>query len=209
MWVDIFLFDGFTALDAVGPFEALSRLPEVKVTFSALAPGAIRTGNGFLALQAERSIYDADSPNVLLFPGGDVSSIQTISQNPDFLKAVRRHHQHTAFTASVCTGALFLGAADLLRGERVATHWRAKSLLLQYGAEYSAERVSRNGKLISSAGVSAGIELGITLAGIIAGDSVGAAIELSMEYSPSPPYGGVAAAQASPELIDLVKSRLR
>jgi len=82
-------------------------------------------------------------------------------------------------------------------------------LHLLFGAEYLAERVSRNGKLISSAGVSAGIELGITLAGIIAGDSVGAAIELSMEYSPSPPYGGVAAAQASPELIDLVKSRLR
>lgn len=209
MQVDIFLFDGVTALDAVGPYEALSRLPEVTVGFCALQPGIIHTGNGFLGLVAQRSIHESASPDVILFPGGDVSRIRSLIEDERLLAAIRRHHQYTHYTASVCTGALFLGAAGLLQGLRVATHWRAQGLLASFGAEYSGERVTRNGKLISSAGVSAGIEAGLELCGLLAGEMVGAAVELSMEYSPKAPFGGIGAKAASAELLGLVQTRLR
>lgn len=209
MRVDIFLFDGVTALDAVGPYEALSRLPDVEVRFCAVEPGPVRTGNGFLSLLAEHSIHDAEPSEVVLFPGGDVPKIKALIEDLRLLDTIRYRHVHTTYTASVCTGALFLGAAGVLQGFRVATHWRAQALLPAFGAEYSGERVSRSGKLITSAGVSAGIEAGLVLCGLIAGERLGAAVELSMEYSPAAPFGGIHPDDADDALIDLVKSRLR
>lgn len=207
--VEIFLFDGVTALDAVGPYEALSRLPQVEVVFSALTPGSVRTGNGFLGLLADHSIFDPAPSDVILFPGGDVSRIQALVADPRLLEAIRRRDRRSTYTASVCTGALFLGAAGLLEGQRAATHWRAQPLLSHYGAQYSGQRVTRTGKLLTSAGVSAGIELGLELCGLIAGPALGRAVELSLEYAPVAPYGGAEASAASAQLIEQVKTALR
>lgn len=209
MQIAIFIFDGVTALDAVGPYEALSRLPEVSVQFCGREAGSVRTQNGFLALQADLSIYDLKRCEILLMPGGSQKALVSLLQDKKLLQQIKNLHETTTYTASVCTGSLLLAAAGLLPGAAFATHWRAKDVLARFGASYSGERVTRNGKVLSSAGVSAGIELGLVLCGLITDPATGAAVELSMEYCPAPPFGGRPASQASAETIELVNSRLR
>jgi len=81
--------------------------------------------------------------------------------------------------------------------------------LPRLGATYSAERVTRNGKVLTAAGVTAGIDLGLVLCGLVAGPEVGAAVQLSMEYAPAPPFKVQSAVEAPPGLLELVASRLR
>jgi putative intracellular protease/amidase len=209
MQISIFVFNGFTALDAIGPYEALQRLPEVNVSFCAPEPGQIETADGVVKLVVDRSIFDPTTTDVVIFAGGNGKDIACLLQNPRLLERIRELNEATTFTASVCTGAFFLAAAGLLNEHHVSTHWRAKDALAKFGARYSTQRVTRSGKLLSSAGVSAGIELGLVLCGLIAGDDVGAAVELGMEYSPEPPFGGLRDDQASKETKRLIDDRLR
>ncbi|GBQ33880.1 putative intracellular protease/amidase [Gluconacetobacter azotocaptans DSM 13594] len=101
---------------------------------------------------------------------------------------VRRQAETARYVTSVCTGALLLGAAGLLRGRRATTHWSALDLLPLYGAEAIRERVVRDGNLITGGGVTAGIDFALTLTGEIAGHEAAQAIQLQLEYAPAPPY---------------------
>ena len=113
-------------------------------------------------------------------------------------------------TCSVCTGSLILGAAGVLDGRKASTHWRAKAALARFGAEYSPERVTIDGKYMTSAGVSAGIDMGLTLCGELVGRDMAEAIELSMQYDPLPPYGtGNAERFATPERVAMIENALR
>lgn len=209
MHIAIYLFNGVTALDAVGPYEALARLPEVTVTFCSNAAGEVRTADKFLGLTAEASIFDLPTPDVLLFPGGNGRLLSPLLQDTRLVDRIRMLDRGTRFTTSVCTGAFFLAAAGLLRERSVATHWRAKDSLAKFDARYSGERVTRSGKYITSAGVSAGIELGLTLCELIADRRTGAAVELSMEYDPSPVFGSGNHRSADAATVELITSRLR
>lgn len=209
MHIAIFLFNGVTALDAVGPYEAFARLPEVTLTFCSIVPGEVRTADGFLGLTADTSIFDLSPPDIVLFPGGNGRLLSPLLQDANLIETVRRLDEGTTFTTSVCTGAFFLAAAGLLKEKDAATHWRAKDSLGKFGARYSGERVTRCGKYITSAGVSAGIELGLTLCELIADRAVGAAVELSMEYDPRPVFTGGDHRRAEAATIDLIASRLR
>ncbi|TAG47427.1 MAG: DJ-1/PfpI family protein [Betaproteobacteria bacterium] len=209
MQVSIFVFNGFTALDAIGPYEALQRLPEVQVSFCALEPGQIDTVDGAVKLVVDRSIFDIANPDIIIFAGGSGKEIARLLQNIRLLDRIRELSDATTYTTSVCTGAFFVAAAGLLNAQFVSTHWRAKGALAKFGAKYSTQRVTRSGKFLSSSGVSAGIELGLVLCGLIAGDDVAAAVELSMEYSPVAPFGGLQHDQASDETRRLVVERLR
>lgn len=209
MQVAVFLFNGVTALDAIGPYEAVSRLPEVTVTFCALTPGEVRTADGFLGLMAPASLFELSQPEIVIFPGGNGRLLSPVLQDTQLLECIRTLDKTTTFTASVCTGAFFLAAAGLLRDRAAATHWRAKDSLSKFGAHYSGQRVTRSEKYITSAGVSAGIELGLSLCELIAGRDVGAAVELSMEYDPKPTHGSGNYRTAEGATIELVTSRLR
>lgn len=208
--VAIYLFDGITALDAVGPFESLSRSKDVEVTFVGREVGPVRTGNRALALMADRSIDDVEAADVLIMPGGGAPGLDDSLTNPDLHAWIRRIDATSTLTCSVCTGALILGAAGLLYGRRASTHWRAKAGLARFGATYSTERVMRDGKYISSAGVSAGIDLGLTLCGELLGTDLAQAIELSMQYDPKPPFGtGDPELHATAERVRMVEQMLR
>lgn len=204
MRILIYLFDGVTALDAVGPYESLSRLPEVEVRFVARRAGPVRTGDGFLALNADGGIDAEAEAGMLIVPGGQREAVRRELGDEALRIWLAALDAVTIRTCSVCTGSLILGAAGLLKGRRASTHWAARDYLSRFGATYSGERVTEDGKYLTSAGVSAGIDLGLRLCAEIAGRDVAEAVQLSMEYDPEPPFAAGSFAAATPERLALV-----
>jgi transcriptional regulator GlxA family with amidase domain len=202
--VAIPIFDGLTALDAIGPYEVLARLPDAEVRFCAAEPGPKRTEDGFLSLTADHALADVKAPDVVVVPGGRGARVGDHAELLDWLRA---SHETSDWTTSVCTGALLLGAAGLLQGKRATTHWMFLEQLREHGAEPVSERVVEEGKIITAAGVSAGIDMALTLAGRIAGDEVGQAIQLAIEYDPEPPYDAGSVTKASREVVEAARSR--
>jgi putative intracellular protease/amidase len=207
MNIAILLYERFTALDAIGPYEVLSRLPGARVTFVATEAGPVRTDNGMLTVLAERSLDDAAAPDIVLVPGGPGEVAARAGDA--VLDWLRGAHETSTWTTSVCTGSLILGAAGLLDGRRATSHWLALEELGRLGAEPVAERVVFDGKIATGAGVSAGIDMALTLAGRVAGVSVAQAIQLGIEYDPQPPYDAGSPLTAPPEIVERLRSRSR
>jgi putative intracellular protease/amidase len=207
MNIAILLYDRFTALDAIGPYEVLSRLPGVELTFVAHEAGPVRTDNGMLTILAETAIDDAVAPDLLLVPGGP-GEVATRAGGPalDWVRAV---HETSTWTTSVCTGSLILAAAGLLQGRRATSHWLALEQLRRLGAEPVAERVVFDGKIVTAAGVSAGIDMALALAARIAGDDVAQAIQLGIEYDPEPPFDAGSPAKAPEQIVQLLRGGSR
>ncbi len=207
MDIAILLYDGFTALDAIGPYEVLSRVPDARVTFVADRAGPVRTDNRMLTLHAERALGELAAPEIVLVPGvpGEVAA----RAGGDALDWLRAAHETSTWTASVCTGSLILAAAGLLDGRRATGHWLAMDALRALGADAVCERVVFDGKLVTAAGVSAGIDMALALAARIAGDAVAQAIQLGIEYDPQPPFDAGSPEQAPAEIVALLRSRSR
>jgi transcriptional regulator GlxA family with amidase domain len=201
MDVAIPIFDGITALDAIGPYEVLSRLPDTRVDFIAKEPGPKRTGNGMLTLIADRALSDVPHPEVVVVPGG--RGTRPLMRDQELLTWLRAAHESTQWTTSVCTGAFLLGAAGLLDGLEATTHWRALGQLAELGAIPVSRRVVEQGKVITAAGVSSGIDMALTLAARLAGEDVARAIQLAIEYDPEPPFDSGSTDKASDEIVEL------
>jgi len=207
MDIAIVLYDRFTALDAVGPYEVLSRLPGANLRFLAAEPGPVKTDNGVLKVLVEHGLEELEHPDVIVVPGGPGEvDVRAGSRVAEWLRSA---HETSTWTTSVCTGSLILAAAGLLKGKRATSHWLALERLRELGAVPSEERVVYDGKLVTAAGVSAGIDMGLSLAGTIAGDTVAQAIQLGIEYDPQPPYDSGAPSKAPAEVVELVRGRSR
>jgi putative intracellular protease/amidase len=195
------IFPDFTALDAIGPYEVLRSLPDAKVIFAAAARGTVRTDSRMLGVQADAALDEIDSADVLVVPGG--WGTRAAMKDEAMLAWVRRIHATTQWTTSVCTGSLVLGGAGLLTGLKATTHWAQAKLLERTGATYTAERVARQGKIVTGAGVSAGIDLALTIAAEVAGEDMAKAIQLGIEYDPQPPFDAGSPAKAGPRIVAL------
>jgi putative intracellular protease/amidase len=204
MRIAIPLYEQFTALDAVGPYEVLSRIPGAEVVFVAEKPGPYSTDTGALTMVADMAFSEVDSCDVLVVPGGP--GTREIMGDVALADWVRRMHETTTWTTSVCTGSLLLGAAGLLDGLDATTHWAAVDLLESLGAHYVPERVVFQGKIVTAAGVSSGIDMALTLVAEIAGPEVAQAIQLSIEYDPQPPFDTGSVAKAPQATVDLVRA---
>ena len=207
MEIAILLFDRLTALDAIGPYEVLSRIPGATTKFVAKAPGAYRTDQGSLALVADYSLEQVPAPDIFVVPGGPGQT--ALMDDEVVLGWVRRAHKTSKWTASVCTGSLVLGAAGLLQDLRATSHWLAYDVLRSLGAEPVAERVVIEGKIITAAGVSAGIDMALTLVARECGEAVAQAIQLGIEYDPQPPFDAGAPHKAPSEIVERLRSRSR
>ncbi|MHB1537873.1 MAG: DJ-1/PfpI family protein [Solirubrobacteraceae bacterium] len=207
MRIAIPLFDGFTALDAIGPYEVLSRLPGVELVFVARERGAVAADSGMVALLAVARLEDVAAPDVLVVPGG--RGTRRLLDDEHLLGWIRQAHSGSQWTASVCTGSLLLGAAGILVGVRASTHWLEYETLARFGARPVRERVVRDGKIITAAGVSAGIDMALTLAAEIAGEQVASAIQLSIEYDPQPPFHAGSPEKAPAAVREIVEARHR
>ena len=188
MEIALFIFDGMTSLDAVGPLEIIGRAPDADVRIVGKTAGPVRAGtsSSSLGLIADHAIADVASPDILLIPGG--RDMSPVTADGEVLDWVRQAHETTIWTTSVCTGALVLGAAGVLDGKRATTHWSARDRLAGYGAIAVADRVVIDGKIMTGAGVSAGIDMALTLLGKVAGDEHAQFVQLLTEYDPQPPY---------------------
>ena len=204
MRIVIPLFDGFTALDVTGPYEVLRMLPGADVVLASARTGPVRDGVGALALTADVTLADAGPCDVLVVPGGPGSRKGV--HDEELTSWIRRTHEGTTWTTSVCTGSLLLGAAGLLKDLRATTHWSAVELLESYGATYTGDRVVFQGKIVTAAGVSSGIDMALALAGRIAGRTTAEAIQLAIEYDPRPPFDAGSFATAPQAAKDLLMS---
>lgn len=207
MQIAILLYDRFTALDAVGPYEVLSRLPDATVVFTAERPGPVSTDTRSLSLVADAAIADVPQPDIVLVPGGPGQEEQ-LADGP-VRRWLRAADATSSWTTSVCTGSLILAAAGLLTGRRATSHWLALERLAGYGAEPVRERVVTAGKYVTAAGVSAGIDMALTMAGQIAGRPAAEAIQLMLEYDPQPPFRAGSPEQAPAGLVATLRAGSR
>ena len=206
MDIAIPIFEGITALDAIGPYEVLSRLPGARVRWVAVTPGQYRTDK-HLAMVADEPLSAVPRPDIVLVPGG-FGTRALLTPNP-LLDWVAAAHETSQWTTSVCTGSLVLAAAGVLKGLEATTHWMAMDQLSALGARAVSRRVVEQGKVVTAAGVSAGIDMALTLAARIAGPEVAQAIQLGIEYDPQPPFRAGSPQTAPPEVVDGVRQRMR
>jgi transcriptional regulator GlxA family with amidase domain len=205
MEIAIPIFDQLTALDAVGPYEVLSRVPGARVSFIAAEVGPKRTENDMLALVADRTLDELPHPDVIVMPGG--FGTRALMTDEPMLAWLRAAHAASLWTTSVCTGSLVLAAAGILDGLQATTHWMALELLGRHGAIPVSERVVQQGKIITAAGVSSGIDMALVLAARLVGPELAQGIQLGIEYDPQPPFSSGSPATAPPEIVELVRRR--
>jgi transcriptional regulator GlxA family with amidase domain len=202
MQVAYLLYDRFTALDITGPHDVLNSVPDTETIFVAEEAGPVRNESDTLSLVADASIDEVPSPDILVVPGGYGS--RAMLEHEPLLGWIRQVHETSEWTTSVCTGSLLLAAAGLLDGVPATTHWANRDLLGELGAVPVTDRVVREGKIFTAAGVSSGIDMALTLVTEIWGPEVAQAVQLGIEYDPEPPHDAGSPEKAPQEIVDLV-----
>jgi transcriptional regulator GlxA family with amidase domain len=204
MRIAILIFDKLTALDAIGPYEVLSRIPGAELTFVAKEAGPKRTDTGALALTADAALDELPDPEIVVVPGGEGN--RPLLDDEEVLGWLRGAHSSSKWTTSVCTGSLVLGAAGILEGLEATSHWAYVDRLAEMGATPVKRRVVEQGKVITAAGVSAGIDMALTLVARETHDDVAKAIQLGIEYDPEPPFDAGSPEKAPPQLVELIRN---
>lgn len=198
MKIAILLFDNYTALDIIGPYEVLSKLPNSRICFVGLEKREFRDLYG-LRISAEYSLNEISQADILLIPGG--TGINNLLTNKEIIDWIQKIDKTTNWTVSVCSGSLLLAQAGLLIGKECTTHWRRIDQLSKYDVIVRKERYIQDGKYITSAGVSAGIDMALYLASKISGELTAKMIQLAIEYDPKPPFDCGSPDKAPKELL--------
>jgi putative intracellular protease/amidase len=207
MNIVIYLYNGLTVLDAVGPYEVLSRLPDANVKFVAREKGLIISDTHFLKLVAEYEISEIQSADILVIPGSVIGFIRE-SKNKVLLNWIQKIHQTTTWTTSVCSGSIILAATGILNRKNATSHWGTIHMLPDYGAIPIRERYIQEGKIITAQGVSAGIDMALFLVSQIVGVEKAKAYQLFIEYDPNPPFDAGNITKAGTDTINLAKTML-
>lgn len=203
--IGILLYDRMTALDAIGPYEVLSRLPGATIRFVATRKGEIRTDQRSLGLTADFTLAEVPRPDIVVIPGGPGQSVQM--ENEEVIEWIAHAHRHSRWTTSVCTGSLLLARAGVLRGIQATSHWLAMEELARLGAIPVNQRYVRDGKIVTAAGVSAGIDMALQLVADEEGRSTAESIQLWIEYDPQPPFAAGTPAKAGEAITDQLRQR--
>ncbi len=202
--VAIPLFPQFTALDGIGPYEVLQRIPSIDVTFIGHERHVVRSDNDMLGIVIDATFDELERPDVIVFPGGQ--GTRQLLDDERTLDWVRTAHETTRFTTSVCTGSLVLAAAGLLEGLTATTHWGALDVLSKYGATPTGQRVVEHldRRIITAAGVSSGIDMALRLVELLVDRTAAEAAQLMIEYDPQPPFDAGSTAKAGDEVMTRV-----
>ncbi|HKA03416.1 MAG TPA: DJ-1/PfpI family protein [Acidimicrobiales bacterium] len=207
MDIALAVFPELTALDILGPYQVLTRLPGATVRFVSAQRGQVRDDLGLVAFPVEHTYDDVTAPDVVVVPGGTITRRMAKHGDP-IVPWIRAVHPTTTYTTSVCTGSLLLGAAGILTGLDATSHWAALEPLEEYGARPTLQRVVEQGKIITAAGVSSGIDMALVLAARLAGDAAAQGIQLGIEYDPQPPFDAGSPEKAPPVVVAAVRARI-
>lgn len=208
MQIAIVLYPGFTALDALGPYEVFKMLPNAELRFVAHEVGPVATDRGVLVVGATHTFDETPAPDLVLVPGSEAQTAVAAADGK-LSGWLRRAHENSRFTTSVCSGAVVLGASGLLKGQPATTHWAAMDVLPRFGAKpQPTERIVRAGKVWTAAGVSAGIDLAFALAEEIAGRETAERIQLLIEYDPQPARDAGHMSKASAAVADAARAEM-
>jgi transcriptional regulator GlxA family with amidase domain len=206
MKIAILLFDNFTVLDVAGPYEVLSNIPKSEICFVAREPGLYKNSKG-LQINAEYSLHNVPEPEIVVIPGG--FGIDSILDDKEILGWINKVHETSQWTTSVCSGTLLLAAAGILNGRKVTTHWNRVEQLKKYNIEFVNERYVKDGKIITSAGVSAGIDMALYLTSLIVNENFAKTVQLAIEYDPKPPFDCGSPEKAPKEMVEMIKTSSR
>ena len=200
--IAVVLFPRVTALDAIGPYEVLQRLPGAEVVFVGEDKGEVRTDNGFLGLSVDATYAEVTRPDVVVVPGG-VGSRQVAVEGSAGVQWLRDVYPTTRFTTSVCTGSLILAQAGLLDGLTATTHWSVYPLLQNKGAVPVEQRVVEHldQRIITAAGVSSGIDMALRVSELLFDADAARAMQLMIEYDPQPPFDAGSVSKAGPAVV--------
>lgn len=196
--VGCLIFERMDQIDFTGPFEVLSRMPDTTIQIIGKEVELVRDVQG-LRLSPDKSIAEVDLFDVLLVPGG--YGQQALMHDEEVLGLIRKHFVAERLVFSVCTGALLCGAAGVLAGRQVTTHWSTRHLMAYYGAVLADARVVVDGNLISAAGVTAGLDAALVLVSLLRGDAAAQEIQLAIEYAPNPVFHSGTPDSAPPEVL--------
>ncbi len=199
----LLLFPGLTQLDLTGPYEVLARIPGARTELIWKSLDPVRSEHG---MQFLPTCTFADCPplDLICIPGG--AGVNALLEDAETLEFVRRTAASARYVTSVCTGALLLGAAGLLKGKRAATHWLSHEFLADLGAVPVRERVVRDGNLFTAGGVTSGVDFALVIAAEVAGRAAAEKIQLMVEYNPAPPFEAGSPEQAPPETLAAVRA---
>ncbi|MGC4094989.1 MAG: DJ-1/PfpI family protein [Polyangiaceae bacterium] len=193
--IGLLLFPRLTQLDLTGPHEVFTKIPDAKVHLVAETMVPVTSDSG-LTILPTATLESAPPLDIICVPGGP--GVDALLENDAVLTYVAAQGARTRWVTSVCTGALVLGAAGLLRGYRATTHWRSLDLLELVGAVPVKARVAVDRNRITGGGVTSGIDFALTLAALVHSQERAREIELMLEYAPQPPFGC-----GSPETADV------
>ena len=202
--IGLLLFPRLTQLDLTGPYEVFSRLPgaRVRLLWKTLEPVRADTGIGMLP---DTTLAECPPLDLVCVPGGP--GVAALMEDTEVLDFLRRQAAGARYVTSVCTGALVLGAAGLLRGKRATTHWASHDFLSALGATPAKGRVVRDGDLFTGGGVTAGIDFALAIAAEVAGPEAAQAIQLQIEYAPAPPFSAGTPETAPAGVLDAARTR--
>ena len=196
--IGLLLFPDITQLDLTGPYEVFIKFPDAKVHLVWKTREPVTAGGG---MQIVPTMTFAECPqlDLICVPGG--SGMNPLLNDAETIHFIRAQAKGARYVTSVCTGALVLGAAGLLKGKRAATHWMSREMLSAFGATPVAERVAVDGNTITGGGVTAGIDFALTVAAQVCGAEFAQKTQLSMEYDPHPPFDSGSPERADPALV--------
>jgi cyclohexyl-isocyanide hydratase len=202
--IGLLLFPRLTQLDLTGPFEVFARTPGARVHLLWKSLDPVRSDTG-LGLLPDTTLAACPALDVLCVPGGP--GVAAVMEDAEVLDFLRARAAEARFVTSVCTGALVLGAAGLLRGKRATTHWASHDFLAALGATPVQARVVRDGRLITGGGVTAGIDFALTLVAELVSPEAAQAIQLGIEYAPAPPFAAGTPDQAPDSVLHAARIR--
>lgn len=197
--IGLLIFPNITQLDATGPYEVFIKFPdaEVRLIWKNLEP--VTAGGGML-LTPDTTFAGCPQLDLICVPGG--AGMNPLMNDDETLDFIRAQAAGAKYVTSVCTGSLVLGAAGLLKGKRATSHWMSIEMLEAFGATPVAERVVRDGNIITGGGVTAGIDFALTIAAEVMGEDAARGLQLGLEYDPQPPFDSGSPSMAAPQLVE-------
>jgi putative intracellular protease/amidase len=207
MRIVIYIYNGMTMLDAIGPYEVLKNIQDAEVLFVAESKGEVNADSNFISINAKYDISEIKTADVLLIPGSNIAFVREM-KNKKVLSWIKEIDKTTQWTTSVCTGSLILAASGLLNGLEATSHWKPINLLKDYGVTPKRERIVEQGKYITAAGVSSGIDMALYLADKIVGETEAKVIQLRIEYDPHPIYDSGNYLEADEEIIKIAEKKM-